>query len=109
MVKPGGMVGIFDGDYASMTFAHEDAEKGRRYDEALVMSAVYQEKPSRHAMGIACLSLVVSLVALAVSYTSSRPEAAGKPQDEGDRSRSLHRCWKSDRPILPLRAWKETT
>ena len=28
VVKPGGMVGIFDGDYASLTFSHEDPTKG---------------------------------------------------------------------------------
>ena len=47
VVKPGGMVGIFDGDYASMTFAHEDAEKGRRYDEALVAAMITQPRVMR--------------------------------------------------------------
>jgi ubiquinone/menaquinone biosynthesis C-methylase UbiE len=35
VVKPGGRVGIFDGDYASLTFAQEDPAKGQRDDEAI--------------------------------------------------------------------------
>ena len=29
LVRPGGMIGIFDGDYASMTFGHADPAKGK--------------------------------------------------------------------------------
>lgn len=36
VARPGGMVAIFDGDYASMTYAHPDHEFGRRMDVALV-------------------------------------------------------------------------
>jgi ubiquinone/menaquinone biosynthesis C-methylase UbiE len=35
VVKPGGTVGIFDGDYASLTFAQEDPAKGQKDDEAI--------------------------------------------------------------------------
>ena len=35
MVKRGGMVGIFDGDYASMTFSHENSDVGREYEDAI--------------------------------------------------------------------------
>lgn len=40
VVKPGGMVGVFDGDYASMTMAQEDPEKNKRDDEALIKGLV---------------------------------------------------------------------
>jgi ubiquinone/menaquinone biosynthesis C-methylase UbiE len=39
VVKPGGMIGIFDGDYASITFGHEDASANERYDR-IVRNAV---------------------------------------------------------------------
>ncbi len=34
VVQPGGKVGIFDGDYASMTFGSDDPQQGRADDEA---------------------------------------------------------------------------
>jgi ubiquinone/menaquinone biosynthesis C-methylase UbiE len=40
VVKPGGMVGFFDGDYASLTFGHADPEQGKAYDEALIKAIV---------------------------------------------------------------------
>jgi ubiquinone/menaquinone biosynthesis C-methylase UbiE len=39
VLKVGGMLGIFDGDYASLTFDHADPVKGKIYDD-LVVSAV---------------------------------------------------------------------
>jgi ubiquinone/menaquinone biosynthesis C-methylase UbiE len=39
VVKPGGMVGIFDGDYASLTFG-SDAVSGRSADEAIINAIV---------------------------------------------------------------------
>lgn len=35
VVKPGGKVGIFDGDYASLTFATEDPAEGKATDELI--------------------------------------------------------------------------
>lgn len=35
LVRPGGTVGIFDGDYGSLTFSHEDGDKGKEYDELI--------------------------------------------------------------------------
>ena len=35
VVKQNGMVGIFDGDYASLTLSNGDPRKGREYDEAI--------------------------------------------------------------------------
>ena len=40
VVKPGGKVGIFDGDYASLTFAADDPEEGKASDEALISAIV---------------------------------------------------------------------
>lgn len=40
VVKVGGMIGIFDGDYASLTFDHADPAKGKAYDEALINAVV---------------------------------------------------------------------
>jgi ubiquinone/menaquinone biosynthesis C-methylase UbiE len=36
VVRPGGTIGVFDGDYASMTFASADAQSGRQTDAAIV-------------------------------------------------------------------------
>jgi ubiquinone/menaquinone biosynthesis C-methylase UbiE len=40
VVKAGGMVGFFDGDYASLTFGHPDPLKGKALDEALIRAVV---------------------------------------------------------------------
>jgi ubiquinone/menaquinone biosynthesis C-methylase UbiE len=40
IVKPGGLIAIFDGDYASMTFALDDPVESKRYDEALISAVV---------------------------------------------------------------------
>lgn len=42
--KPGGFVAIFDGDYASLTFSHPDAEKGKAIDELIISSIVTQSR-----------------------------------------------------------------
>lgn len=47
VVRPGGMVGIFDGDYASLTFGHADPAKGRAYDEALIDAVVTSPRVMR--------------------------------------------------------------
>jgi ubiquinone/menaquinone biosynthesis C-methylase UbiE len=47
VVKPGGMVGIFDGDYASITFAQSDEEKGRQDDEALINAMITSPRVMR--------------------------------------------------------------
>ncbi len=48
VVKPGGMVGIFDGDYASMTFTLPEAELTRKYDEALINAMVTSPRVMRN-------------------------------------------------------------
>ncbi len=40
IAKPGGSIGIFDGDYASLTFGHPDPDQGKRDDEALIGAIV---------------------------------------------------------------------
>lgn len=47
LLKPGGMAGIFDGDYASLTFAHADPVKGKAYDEALIRAVVTNARVMR--------------------------------------------------------------
>ncbi len=47
VVKPGGMVGIFDGDYASLTFDHADPMKGKAHDEALINALVTNPRVMR--------------------------------------------------------------
>jgi ubiquinone/menaquinone biosynthesis C-methylase UbiE len=47
VLKAGGMVGIFDGDYASLTFDHADPAKGKAYDEALVSAVVTNSRVMR--------------------------------------------------------------
>lgn len=47
LVKPGGMIGIFDGDYASLTFDHADPVKGQAYGEALISALVTNPRVMR--------------------------------------------------------------
>lgn len=47
LVKHGGTIGIFDGDYASLTFDHADALKGKTYDEALISALVTNPRVMR--------------------------------------------------------------
>lgn len=63
VVRPGGMVGIFDGDYASLTFDHADPVKGKAYDEALVTALVTNPRVMRQLprlLAAAGLELVTS-------------------------------------------------
>jgi ubiquinone/menaquinone biosynthesis C-methylase UbiE len=47
VVKRGGMIGIFDGDYASLTFDHADPMKGKAYDEVLISALVTNPRVMR--------------------------------------------------------------
>jgi SAM-dependent methyltransferase len=63
VVKRGGMVGIFDGDYASITFGHEDPVKGKAYEEAFIDAIVTSPRVMRQMPRLlrqAGLELVVS-------------------------------------------------
>ncbi len=40
VVRPGGLIAIFDGDYASMTFALDDPVQSKWYDETLINALV---------------------------------------------------------------------
>lgn len=47
VVKPGGLVGIYDGDYASFTFSHPDPEQGKIMDELVISSIITQPRVMR--------------------------------------------------------------
>ena len=47
VVKPGGIVGIFDGDYASLTFGHADPLKAKTNDEAVIGALVTNPRVMR--------------------------------------------------------------
>ena len=47
VVRLGGVVGIFDGDYASLTFGHADPARGKAYDEALINAVVTSPRVMR--------------------------------------------------------------
>ncbi len=47
VVKPGGVIGIFDGDYGSLTFDHRDPDRVKAYDEALVAAVVTNPRVMR--------------------------------------------------------------
>jgi ubiquinone/menaquinone biosynthesis C-methylase UbiE len=47
VVRPGGLIAIFDGDYASMTFALDDPVQSKRYDEALISAVVTSPRVMR--------------------------------------------------------------
>ena len=47
MLNPGGKVGIFDGDYASLTFASDDPAAGKATDEAIINAIVTNPRVMR--------------------------------------------------------------
>jgi ubiquinone/menaquinone biosynthesis C-methylase UbiE len=47
VLKPGGTVGIFDGDYASLTFATDDPAEGKAADEAIISAIVTNPRVMR--------------------------------------------------------------
>jgi ubiquinone/menaquinone biosynthesis C-methylase UbiE len=47
VVRPGGSLGIFDGDYASLTFGHPDSAKGKATDETLIGALVTNPRVMR--------------------------------------------------------------
>jgi ubiquinone/menaquinone biosynthesis C-methylase UbiE len=47
IAKPGAPIGIFDGDYASLTFGHPDPDRGKRDDEALIAAIVTNPRVMR--------------------------------------------------------------
>jgi ubiquinone/menaquinone biosynthesis C-methylase UbiE len=47
VVRPGGLIVIFDGDYASMTFALDDPVESKKYDEALISAIVTSPRVMR--------------------------------------------------------------
>ncbi len=63
VVKPGGTVGIFDGDYASLTFDQKDPAKGKNDDDALLSALVANPRVMRqmprlfHEVGLELVSV----------------------------------------------------
>lgn len=52
VVRKGGTVAIFDGDYASMTYAYPDVDLGRRMDAALVTATFNNPRIMRELPGL---------------------------------------------------------
>jgi SAM-dependent methyltransferase len=52
VVKPGGKVGIFDGDYASMTLSADEADKAKAMDEAIIAAQVTNPRIMREMPGL---------------------------------------------------------
>ena len=64
IVKPGGLIGIFDGDYATITFGHEDPEQGKAYDEMIIKAIIANPRIMRQIARLlpkAELNLVASI------------------------------------------------
>lgn len=86
VVKPGGTIGVFDGDYASLTFGHADPDRGKAYDEAVINALVTNPRVMRQlprllrAAGLelrTCFAYVLS-EAGAANFWSSAIEAYRK-------------------------------
>ena len=63
ILKPAGTVGIFDGDYASMTFAGDDPIKSKETDEVIIQAVITQPRVMRQMpqlLGEAGLKMTVS-------------------------------------------------
>lgn len=52
VVKPGGTVAVFDGDYASITFATDDPARGQAMDEAIIAAIVTNPRVMRDMPGL---------------------------------------------------------
>jgi ubiquinone/menaquinone biosynthesis C-methylase UbiE len=52
VVAPGGLVGIFDGDYASLTFGQADPEQGKIDDEAIQQAIITNPRVMRQMPGL---------------------------------------------------------
>lgn len=80
VLKGGGVLGVFDGDYASLTFGHEDPVRGEAYDEALVEGVVTNPRVMRRMPRllreaglelVTCFSHVLSEVGRADFWSSA--------------------------------------
>ncbi len=47
VAKPGAYIGIFDGDYASLTFSNPDPHQGKAYDELLISGLITHPRVMR--------------------------------------------------------------
>ena len=47
LVRPGGKIAIFDGDYASITFGSDDVQKGKADDELIINALVTNPRVMR--------------------------------------------------------------
>jgi ubiquinone/menaquinone biosynthesis C-methylase UbiE len=69
VLSVGGVLGVFDGDYAALTFGHRDPLKARTYDEALVNSIVASPRVMRqmprllHAAGFELIASFAHVLA----------------------------------------------
>ena len=52
IVKPGGRIGIFDGDYASLTYGTTDPGKGKATDEMIINALVTNPRVMREMPGL---------------------------------------------------------
>jgi ubiquinone/menaquinone biosynthesis C-methylase UbiE len=80
VVKPGGTLGVFDGDYASLTFGHAEPDKGKTSDEVLIGALVTNPRVMRQlprlfrAAGLellACFSYVLAEAGAAQFWSSA--------------------------------------
>jgi hypothetical protein len=63
LVRPGGMIGVFDGDYASITYAQDDLEQTKQDDEAIISAIVTNPRIMRmmpRMIGQAGLELIAA-------------------------------------------------
>jgi SAM-dependent methyltransferase len=100
VLSVGGVLGVFDGDYASLTFGHRDPVKAQAYDEALVGSIATNPRVMRQmprllrAVGfelVASFAHVLSEVSTADYWASAidtyarlMPKAGMVSQDDAD-------------------------
>ena len=52
VVEPGGLVGLFDGDYASLTFGQADPVRGKAEDEAIQQAIITNPRVMRQMPGL---------------------------------------------------------
>ena len=114
-VKPGGAAAIFDGDYASLTFAGEDAASSKADDDTLLSAIVTSPRVMRemprllNAAGLtleASFSYVVADIGKADFWVTAIPAFRGLLVKSGAMAESRARAWsdallaRSDRGVF---------
>lgn len=80
VTRPGGMIGVFDGDYASITFEQDDPAKSKADEETIVSAVVTQPRVMRQVPRLAKRADMVLVNPSPISWRrSAKPTSGCRP------------------------------